>query len=55
DVFFMHPPYPCPYFRLRLSSIPAEQIAPGIKALGAAVDELAMARGAPKRVVLRVA
>jgi GntR family transcriptional regulator/MocR family aminotransferase len=55
DVFFMHPPYPCPYFRLRLSSIAAEQIAPGIKALGAAVDELAIARGAPKRVVLRVA
>ena len=55
DVFFMNPPYPCPYFRLRLSSIAAEQIAPGIKALGAAVDELALARGAPKRVVLRVA
>jgi hypothetical protein len=54
-VFFMHPPYPCPYFRLRLSSIAAEQIVPGIKALGAAVDELAIARGAPKRVILRVA
>ena len=55
EVFFMHPPYPCPYFRLRLSSIAAEQIAPGIKALGLAVDELARARGAPRRVNLRLA
>ena len=55
EVFFMHPPYPCSYFRLRLSSIAAEQIAPGIKALGLAVDELAQARGAPRRVGLRLA
>ncbi|MFZ4742735.1 MAG: PLP-dependent aminotransferase family protein [Betaproteobacteria bacterium] len=45
DVFFGKPPYPCPYFRLRLSSIPAAQIAQGIRALGLAVDELAKARG----------
>jgi GntR family transcriptional regulator/MocR family aminotransferase len=51
----MHPPYPCSYFRLRLSSIAAEQIGPGIKALGLAVDELARARGAPRRVGLRLA
>lgn len=45
DVFFAHPPYPCPCFRLRLSSIGAERIEPGIAALGRAVDELAAARG----------
>jgi GntR family transcriptional regulator/MocR family aminotransferase len=45
DVFFAKPPYPCPYFRLRLSSIPAEQIAAGIRALGLAAAELAQARG----------
>ena len=39
----------------KLSSIAAEQIAPGIKALGLAVDELARARGAPRRVGLRLA
>ena len=55
EAFFMHPPYPCSYFRLRLSSIAAEQIGPGIKALGLAVDELARARGAPRRVGLRLA
>jgi GntR family transcriptional regulator/MocR family aminotransferase len=55
EVFFMNPPYPCPYFRLRLSSINAEQIGAGIKALSLAVDELARARGAPRRVGLRVA
>ena len=55
EVFFMSPPYPCPYFRLRLSSINAEQIGAGIKALSLAVDELARARGAPRRVGLRVA
>ena len=47
EVFFMHPPYPCPYFRLRLSSIPVELIAPGIQALAKAVHSLAMARGVP--------
>jgi GntR family transcriptional regulator/MocR family aminotransferase len=44
DVFFMDPPDPCPYFRLRLSSIPAGAIADGIRALGVAVAELAQAR-----------
>ena len=45
DVFFVRPPYPCPFFRLRLSSIAAEKISEGIKALKMAVDELAQARG----------
>jgi GntR family transcriptional regulator/MocR family aminotransferase len=48
DVFFAKPPYPCPFFRLRLSSIPAAQIPAGIRALGLAVDELAQARGEPR-------
>ena len=46
DVFFQHPPYPCPHFRLRLSSIATERIDDGIAALAKAVDELAAARGA---------
>ena len=45
DVFFAKPPYPCPFFRLRLSSIAASQIAAGIQALGLAVNDLAQARG----------
>jgi GntR family transcriptional regulator/MocR family aminotransferase len=45
DVFFLNPPDPCPYFRLRLSSIAAGSIAAGIRALGLAVGELAQARG----------
>ena len=45
EVFFDKPPYPCPFFRLRLSSIPAARIDPGLRALGQAVDELAQARG----------
>jgi len=45
DVFFAKPPYPCPFFRLRLSSIAADQIAAGIRALGLAANELAHARG----------
>ncbi len=45
DVFFAKPPYPCPFFRLRLSSIAAGQIAAGIRALGLAVSDLARARG----------
>jgi GntR family transcriptional regulator/MocR family aminotransferase len=45
DVFFARPPYPCPFFRLRLSSIAASQIPAGIRALGMAVEELALARG----------
>lgn len=46
DVFFQHPPYPCPFFRLRLSSIATERIEDGIAALAKAVEELALARGA---------
>ena len=45
DVFFGKPPYPCPFFRLRLSSIAAGQIAAGIRALGLAAAELAQVRG----------
>ena len=45
DVFFAQPPYPCPYFRLRLSSIGAAQIPAGVRALAMAMDELAAARG----------
>lgn len=45
EVFFAQPPYPCPYFRLRLSSIPVAQIAGGVQALARALDELATARG----------
>jgi GntR family transcriptional regulator/MocR family aminotransferase len=45
DVFFAKPPYPCPFFRLRLSSIGASQIGAGIHALALAVAELARARG----------
>jgi len=33
DVFFAQPPRPCPYFRLRLSSIEAAKVDPGIRAL----------------------
>jgi GntR family transcriptional regulator/MocR family aminotransferase len=44
DVFFLNPPDPCPYFRLRLSSIAAGSIAAGIRALGVAVAELAQSR-----------
>ena len=42
-VFFAKPPSPCPFFRLRLSSIAAGQIAAGIRALGLAAAELAQA------------
>lgn len=45
DVFFQDPPYPCPFFRLRLSSIAPERVAPGIAALAQAVHGLARARG----------
>ncbi len=54
DVFFGKPPYPCPFFRLRLSSIAAAQIATGICALGMAVDELAHARGEQRRPAKRL-
>ncbi len=50
DIFFSKPPYPCPFFRLRLSSIPAPQVAAGIRALGVAVNELARARGETRGV-----
>jgi len=49
DVFFAKPPYPCPYFRLRLSSIATEKIAAGVRALAVAVDELARARGVDRK------
>ncbi len=45
DAFFARPPYPCPFFRLRLSSIASAGIVAGVQALGAAVAELAAARG----------
>jgi GntR family transcriptional regulator/MocR family aminotransferase len=45
DVFFVKPPYPCPFFRLRLSSIGGAHIEAGIRALAQAVAELARARG----------
>ncbi|MBO9513028.1 MAG: PLP-dependent aminotransferase family protein [Variovorax sp.] len=47
DVFFAEPPFPCPYFRLRLSSITAEQIGAGLQALARAVDELVAGRKRP--------
>lgn len=45
EVFFAVPPYPCPYFRLRLSSIDLTSIEPGVRALAQAAAELAAARG----------
>ena len=45
NVFFAQPPSPCPFFRLRLSSIAPGKIDAGLKALGDAVDDLARARG----------
>lgn len=45
DVFFGRQPYPCPFFRLRLSSIPANKIEPGIKAMAKAFRDLAGDRG----------
>ncbi|MEP6588061.1 MAG: PLP-dependent aminotransferase family protein [Polaromonas sp.] len=50
DVFFVAPPYPCPFFRLRLSSIAPDQIDAGLKALSAAVTELAQARGVTRNL-----
>src|SRR6185437_5089678 len=44
-VFFTRPPGPCPFFRLRFSSIGATQIRDGIHALALAVADLAAARG----------
>ena len=48
--FYFAPPYPCRHFRLRLSSIATAAIPAGIRALAAAVDELAHARGERRRV-----
>jgi GntR family transcriptional regulator / MocR family aminotransferase len=45
EAFFSNPPYPCNYFRLRLSSIAEGKISDGIKALSQAMNELASARG----------
>ncbi|MGH8857331.1 MAG: PLP-dependent aminotransferase family protein, partial [Polaromonas sp.] len=50
QVFFAAPPYPCPFFRLRLSSIGLEQIDAGLSALSAAVTELAQARGVVRKL-----
>ena len=50
--FYFAPPYPCRHFRLRLSSIATAAIPAGIRALAAAVDELAHARGERRRVRL---
>jgi len=55
DVFFASPPYPCPYFRLRLSSIVPGQIDAGLRALTAAVDELGRARGVVRASAPRAA
>lgn len=46
-VFYRRPPYPCPQFRLRLSSITGLHIDEGIRLLAQAVDQLATARGLP--------
>ena len=43
------PPYPCPYFRLRLSSIAAARSRPASGRSALAVDELAQARGEAAR------
>ncbi len=53
QVFFADPPYPCPFFRLRLSSIALDQIDAGISALSAAVTELAQARGVVRSLPAR--
>lgn len=50
QVFFAAPPYPCPFFRLRLSSIALDQIDAGMIALSAAVSELAQARGVTRNL-----
>jgi GntR family transcriptional regulator / MocR family aminotransferase len=45
EAFFAQSPYPCNYFRLRLSSIAEAKISEGIKALSKAMNALANARG----------
>jgi GntR family transcriptional regulator/MocR family aminotransferase len=54
DVFFVKPPYPCPFFRLRLSSIAAAAIPAGVRALGLAVAELAQARSEAREAALSI-
>jgi GntR family transcriptional regulator/MocR family aminotransferase len=46
DVFFVQPSRPCPYFRLRLSSIESAQIEPGIRALRDAVRAMGVGASA---------
>ena len=46
DVFFLQAPTPCPYFRLRISSIGLNQIEAGIAALARAVQKLQAQRPA---------
>ena len=48
-VFFAKPPYPCPFFRLRLSSLPAARVREGIQVLASVVAELARARGVARQ------
>lgn len=43
-VFFADPPDPCPYFRMRLSSIAADRIPDGIRALALAAHEMTQGR-----------
>jgi GntR family transcriptional regulator / MocR family aminotransferase len=45
EVFFAKAPYPCNYFRLRLSSIATQKITEGIEALSSAITSLATTRG----------
>lgn len=45
DVFFAQPLRPCPYFRLRLSSIDVGQIEAGVRALREAVRRMGWTRG----------
>ncbi len=44
SVFFDRPPRPCPYLRLRLSSIRVDRIDDGVRALARAVADVATAR-----------
>lgn len=55
DFFAAPPPGPCPYLRLRLSSIAPADIEPGIAALARALDELAVARGQARTAASRAA
>lgn len=46
DIFFASAPQPCPYFRMRMSSIPMPQIDAGVAALALAVRQLRQLREA---------